>query len=55
MYGGLQIAHHPVAEIGRRAQATQSLRITDRGIRAQGRHEQREKRHRLLVLERLAE
>ena len=55
MYGSLQIAHHPVAEIGRRAQATQSLGITDRGIGAHRGHEQREKRHRLLVLERLTE
>jgi hypothetical protein len=55
MYGSLQIAHHPVAQIGRRAQATQRLRITDRGNGAQGRHEQREKRNRLLILERLAE
>jgi hypothetical protein len=39
LYGGLQIAPHPVAEIARRAQATQSLRISDRGIRAQGRHD----------------
>jgi len=54
MYGGSQIAHHPVADIGRRVQATQSLGITDREIRAQGRHEQREERHRLLVLERFA-
>ena len=50
-----QIVHHPVAQIGRAAQPAQRLGITDRGIRAQGRHEQREKRHRLLVLERLAE
>ena len=50
-----QIAHHPVAQICRAAQPAQRLGVSDRGIGAQGGHEQREKRHRLLILECLTE
>src|SRR6516162_6745877 len=39
----------------RSAQQSQRLGVCDRRIRAQGRHEQREKRYRLLILERLTE
>ena len=50
-----QIVHHPIAQVGRAAQPAQRVGVSDWGIGAQGGHEQREKRHRLLILERLPE
>jgi hypothetical protein len=47
--------HHPVAQIFRAAQPAQRVGVANRGIGAQGGHEQREKRHRLLILECLTE
>jgi hypothetical protein len=50
-----QIVDHPIAQIRRAAQPAQRLCVSNRGILVQRRHEQREKRHRLLIFERLAE
>jgi hypothetical protein len=50
-----QVVHHPVAQVRRAAQPAQRIGVSDRGIGAQRRREQREKRHRLLILESLTE
>ena len=50
-----QIVHHPIGQIFRAAQPAQRVGVSDRGIGVQGGHEQREKRHRLLILECLTE
>ncbi len=50
-----QIVHHPIPQIGRATRPAQRVGVANRRIGAQGGHEQREKRHRLLILECLTE